>query len=308
MAISGCGTLNELLFYERQGRAFHPDMIVVVVVPNDPANNSNLLEAVRLRFNPLHPGRNFAVKMTDATGTHIVPLAPDNDFKKYLLKELPPHPQQGILRPLERFLDHTFGDSKLYQFFKARVAAADTPSLYHRFDGDYAYRIAQIEAIPGVSEKLAGWRFPADLDMDGMFLADGTSLPPVFVDALNYTAYAFSRLKEEAAADHARLLVAFTDSCTYFPDSWLAQWRKAGEAAHRSINPANFMRRVLPLVRDQGIDVMDMYPKFAATKDLVDLHLPNDAHWSLRGRKLAGEVLAGAVATRLREYPSGPAN
>lgn len=40
MAISGCGTLNELLFYERLGRAFHPDMIVVVV-PNDPANNSS---------------------------------------------------------------------------------------------------------------------------------------------------------------------------------------------------------------------------------------------------------------------------
>lgn len=299
MAISGTGTLSHLAFYETLGKRFAPDMVVDVFVPNDFANNSNILEAVRLRFHPFRPGRNFATKVCVDGNCEIQPVPAVADFGDHTLKELPSHPPQSMFRPLEKKLDGWFSDSRLYGFMKQSLYLLDEESLYHRFDGEYAYRLAQLARIPGAGEKLSGWNYPADLDMDAMFLADGEDIPPAFKDALDYTACAFERFKALAARDGFIFLEVFSDSCTFFPESWLRDWRKSAERSGRSIDPANFISRLRNVAESAGIDFCDLYPTFIARGDILKAHLPNDNHWSDPGQQFAGEDIAACIVQRL---------
>lgn len=59
MGSSGTGQANQLGFYDRFGKALAPDVVVLLAVSNDFANNSPLLEAVRNGWAPYHPPRRF---------------------------------------------------------------------------------------------------------------------------------------------------------------------------------------------------------------------------------------------------------
>lgn len=299
MGISGTGTLEHLMFYEKIGRQFHPDMVIDIFVPNDFTNNSNVLESVRLRFDPFKPGRNFVQKVATASGPVMEAIPPVADYQRHILKELPAHPQQSMFRLLENRLNTLFSGSRFYDFIKQRLYFIDAASLYHRFDGEYAYRISQLNGLEAVKPKLAGWNYPQDLDFDGMFLADGDDLPPAFTDAIEYTAYAFRRFRQYAAEDSFVFVEVFTDSCTYFPKSWLEDWRKAAESGKRSINPENFRKRLEQVVRAEQIEFYDLYPTFVRRGDLTRAHLPNDNHWNETGKHYAAEDMAAVIAKRL---------
>lgn len=197
MGISDTGTVNQLVWYQEFGRQFKPDVVIVLFVPNDFANNSNVLEGVRLRFAPYAPGCPFFLKENGQIKP--IPLRPD--WEKNILAELPSHPSQGILRLPEKNIDSILDSSALYQFVRNKIFALDKESLYHRFDGEYAYRICQLKQYPEIAESLKGWNYPKDLDMDAMFLADGNSIPQVFHDAIDYTAHALSEFKTLSQVD-----------------------------------------------------------------------------------------------------------
>lgn len=294
MGISGTGTVNELAFYERLGRLLKPDLVVVLFVPNDFANNSSILEAIRLRFDPYRPGRPFLDKIDG----QITRIPPAPDFESKLLAELPSHPQQGILRIPEQSIDRLMGSSVAYNFLKSKIYAMDPPSLYHRFDGEYAYRLCQLRHSPKAAEALKGWYFPKDLDVDAMFLADGDNLPAAFHDALDYTQYSLSEFKKLSQQDGFNFLLVATDSCTYFPESWLMDWRERGKAAKRTINPENFISRLRTVAQGADVNFLDLYPGFAKLNDIRTAHLPDDNHWSDKGYKLAGVLIAEDVKAR----------
>ncbi len=299
MGISGTGTLEHLMFFEKIGRQFHPDMVVDVFVPNDFANNSNILEAIRLRFDPNRPGRNFVHEVYDGTQYVMEPIPASADYHERLLKELPPHPQQSVFLPLERRLNTLFSNSYLYNFITNRIYAIDEDSLFHRFDAEYAYRYCQLSANPGIKEKFKGWAYPYDLDMDAMFLVNEEPLPQVFSDALKYTQYAFHQFERYAKEDHFVFIEAFSDSCTYFPASWLKDWRKYAERAHRTIDPQNFVNRLEALCKAESVMTCDLYPTFAKRGDLVDAHLEGDNHWNETGKRYAAEDIAHCIASAL---------
>lgn len=292
MGISGTGTLSHLAFYEKIGRRFSPDMVVDVFVPNDFANNSNILESVRLRFHPFKPGRTFASKVISDGKQTIERINPVSDFEKHVLKELPSHPQQSIFRLLERKMDGLLSNSKVYGFMRNAIYLNDEESLYHRFDGELAYRICQLRLIPGVADKLEGWNFPNDLEIEAMFLLDGDNMPPAFSDAIDYTKYAFQQFNKLSASDGFIFLEVFSDSCTYFPDSWLTDWRRQADKGNRSIKTENFMVRLEKIAVDANIDYYNLYPSFAARGDIRKAHLPNDNHWSDFGKRFAAEDMA----------------
>lgn len=294
MGISGTGTVNELIFLEQFGLQLKPDLVVVLFVPNDFANNSNILEAVRLRFHPFKPGRPFLMK----TATGIERIPPSLEYQKYSLAELPPHPQQGVLRLPEKFLDKAFGFSQLYQLIRSKLYFLDVDSMYHRFDGEYAYRLSQLWCIPSVQDSLEGWNYPHDLDMDAMFLANGEAIPKAFHDALDYTTFTLKQFKSYARERGFHFLFVATDSCTFFPQSWLDDWKSTGEKLKRTINPSNFTRRVRDVAQKADVDFLDLYPAFSKLRDIRDAHLPNDNHWSPHGQTLAGELMAEDVAAR----------
>jgi|GEM_PF-2743448 len=301
MGISGTGTLSQLAFYEKIGRKFSPDMVLVLFVPNDFTNNSNILESIRLRFHPFIPGRNFATKVCNEGTCSIEPVVADAQFEKYILKELPSHPQQSIFRLFEKNLNQVFSSSRVFDYIKNTAYHLDTESLYHRFDGEFSYRINQLQCMLGGTEKISGWNFPEDLDIDAMFLAKGNDLPLVFNEALEYTTYALEKFNAYSFQEKFDFLVIFSDSCTYFPQSWITDWEKSAGKGHREIDTARFMERLLSVVDAAGVGYYDLYPSFAKRGDITKAHLPNDNHWSDFGQKIAGDDIAAYIVERIRK-------
>jgi hypothetical protein len=63
---SGTGQANQIPFYDVFAKRFHPNVVVLVFVSNDFANNSSVLESIRNGWDPFHPPRLFFDR--DATG------------------------------------------------------------------------------------------------------------------------------------------------------------------------------------------------------------------------------------------------
>jgi hypothetical protein len=59
LGLSGTGQANQLPFYERNRATLRPDVVVLIFVNNDFANNSALLEALRYGFDPEQPPRTY---------------------------------------------------------------------------------------------------------------------------------------------------------------------------------------------------------------------------------------------------------
>ena len=78
---SGTGQANQLGFYERFGRQVEPDLVVLLVVANDFANNSPVLESVRNGWHPRHPPRPFV----ERDGAGYRRLTPEVDWLDYRL-------------------------------------------------------------------------------------------------------------------------------------------------------------------------------------------------------------------------------
>lgn len=82
LGYSGCGTSNELSFYEEIGIHFDPDLVIILFVSNDFANNSSILEALRNGWHPYHPPRLFFEKNGE-NGFKRITIEPD--WKKHLI-------------------------------------------------------------------------------------------------------------------------------------------------------------------------------------------------------------------------------
>ena len=60
-------------------------------------------------------------------------------------------------------------------------------------------------------------------------------------------------------------------------------------------------RRLHDFAETHGITVTDPLPELRAHHDRNDrLYLPNNTHWSVKGNRLAGEILAAAIEAEIR--------
>jgi len=84
LGYSGTGQANQLGFYEAFGRALQPDLVMLVVVNNDYANNSPILESVRNGWHPYHPP--FLYFEVDAAAPGFRRIEVDPDWNKHLIQ------------------------------------------------------------------------------------------------------------------------------------------------------------------------------------------------------------------------------
>jgi hypothetical protein len=105
LGMSGTGQSNELSFYERNRKDFAPDLVVLIFVGNDFANNSPLLEAVRNGWDPEHLPRLFM--RPDCTRAPI-----SADWAKFLLPAASPTDRVKLLRARSHEIDRGFGEWK----------------------------------------------------------------------------------------------------------------------------------------------------------------------------------------------------
>ena len=272
---SGAGTSAELAYYETYGRAFRPDIVVVVFVHNDFADNSPLLESIYYGNQPEHspwplfePGDSGRFRQ----------LTPDSAFSRELIDiQRVPEIAFGLRKRL--------GWSSLVQWVTT-VADRRWRLNYARQTELETRRLARLRTDPRYASRLAGWRYPNDLNRNDMFFAK--EMPPVFEEAEAITDHAFALLAEAGRRDGFRLVVLAIPPCSVTP------WWKRDQ---RAIVDKGQLRRLQRIAARHDVPVLDLATAFAKRGDPKLAEWPHDSHWNQTGHRWTAEAIAEFIAT-----------
>ena len=103
---SGTGQVNQLAFYDAFGARLKPDLVILLFVFNDFANNSSLLEAVRNGWSPVRPPRLFfrhtgedfeRIGLAADWNQHLLPVPQGQSYDQLITNRV------AYLRGLEEF-------------------------------------------------------------------------------------------------------------------------------------------------------------------------------------------------------------
>lgn len=263
---SGTGQLNQLGYLETFVRPRRPDVVVLVFVSNDFANNSALLEAIRVGWHPAHAPRTFARENNGAI--ELQPIDPN-----WLAHRLPAAEDE---RPaLHRWLHRS---SRFYRWLYAKLTL-QYPSVAAWMGREptagsrTAARIAALaKHAPEAARQLDGWDPTTSPSIDGMF-DEPDPLPPAFRQALRFTSFAFEQYRERAAQDGAGLLVLGTHEL-----------------------PDRQESRLKAILTERGITYVSMKAHIAAKgRPVADAQWRHDGHWNPQGHAWAAEALANEI-------------
>ncbi len=180
------GQIQQVPFYDAYARLLHPQLLVLVFVPNDFIDNSPVLRGLGL-------GRSWELGNFPEVS---VKRRPDGK-----MEFLPPRASRVV-----RSGEEATGTS-WFALWLRTVWERINRKLFPRNQGF----IRQVEALrgrPGYAALLEGWRPTNRRDMLRVFTR--RDLPPVFADALEYTEFALEQFKERADRDGAKLVIMAT--------------------------------------------------------------------------------------------------
>lgn len=259
---SGTGQLNQLPFYDRFARSQQPDIVVLVAVSNDFANNSTVLEAVRNGWHPEYPPRLFARRETTGDFSFI---SVATDWRDHLLPSEPyTEPEACALCDFSRRLE---GSSVFYRWLKLKLQVlgwgwwgqaqqADVLMLRKKWLENH---------VKPLASGLSAWS--GRPGMDAMFREP--TLPPTFDEAVALTGFGLDQFHARTTRDDAALVVLATTSMN---GRDLDRFRALTEA------------RAIPL-----LDQNDWLRQTG--EEDRDLHFRHDGHWNARGHEVAAEML-----------------
>ena len=263
---SGTGQLNQLGYLETFVRPRKPDVIVLTFVSNDFANNSALLEAIRVGWHPAHTPRTFAREKDGAI--ELQPIDPD-----WLRQRLPTalDERPGLHKWLHRV-------SRFYRWVYAKMSL-QYPTLAARIgreptDGERtAARIVALSTLaPQHAKLLDGWNPLTSPSIDGMFQTPDP-LPAAFAQALRFTGFAFDVYQQRAQADGAKLIVLGSHELSDALENRVAELLKPRDIAYVSLRG---------YIASKGHKV-------------AEAQWRHDAHWSPKGHTWAAEAIAEQV-------------
>ncbi len=267
LGMSGCGTANEIAFYEEFGRPFRPEAVIAVFVGNDFANNSALLEGVRNGWHPVHTPRLFFTRDEDG-GFRRIGLDPSWwDRRLHTSAPRPPGLLTGVL-----------GWSRLYRWTSATLDHHNS-SLVAAAAADHELRCRLIEALPGMTGGFGDWLPTRDLYLDWMFAAQ--DLPPAFAEAVALTEHAIGELRRICTADGARFLMVAGHEVGRLPPS----------AKGATLLPGGQIDRLGPICQRQEVPLLDLRAEFTAMGVLDQVEWSRDSHWNPQGHRAAAEAI-----------------
>lgn len=275
LGMSGSGTSTELAFYRHIGRRFAPRLVVLVVVNNDFANNSALLEALRYGWDPAHTPRPYFVPDGDGARWQEV----DAGWSDFAAPTPPTAPAS--------LLGSCLGWSRTYRWIESTVDVIGGASQKAVTETLLA-SIARLDPHGDLRASLGGWQPPEDLDIDAMVTA--RDAPPAFASAIAMTERSLRALRDEVAADGASLLVVLAENLSE-PPTRNPLGRALVDGAYRGLAESICARL--------GLATIDLHAAFAAAGVLDHVTFVRDHHWNAVGHDQA----AIATADYLTAHP-----
>ena len=267
------GQLNQLPFYDEFARRLLPKLLVLVFVINDFMDNAPLLDALEAGRDPDRIPWVSAQRNADGTMT-LRPAHPDWGYRLPLPPLLP--------RPLYvRVLGAMIRMSWFARWLDAKTGALFPP---HR-DPRLIARAEVLSRRPGYDALLDGWQPTTPEDIRTTYFRR-KDLPPVFEDALDFTAFALDQFKERTDRDGVSLAILST--------------HPMGTRGHPAFD------RLHAMAEARGIPVIDQYDYILRQgAEPEDAQWAHDSHWNPAGHQWAAEVLLDYLK-RNRDVCDGP--
>ena len=257
------GQINQLPYYDEFARHLHPRLVVLVFVRNDFENNSPILTALRLGVDPDHSP--FVTAVREENG---------------LLTLRPPDPDYQRFRLTRRYGPWTtavqnWGNQKLYfvPWLRAEASVARILWRINRLLSIHRFRLVRAELLsryPAYVTLIEGWTptTPDPLDETPY----GKTLPPVFEEAVEFTAFALDQFKARAGRDGGSLVILSTHEMETRGSS-MFDWLSAMADA-------------------RGIPIINQYDYILRQgTEVADAHWAHDGHWNPIGHRWAAEAL-----------------
>ena len=260
--IMSTGQVNQLGYYDEFARHLHPALIALVFVDNDFVNNAPILSGLRWGVDPDRLTAVSATRGADGTITLRRPHPPTPGSRLAIMASTSP---PWYSRVTDRLVD-------LSPF--ARWLELKTPAWFPA-DADPEL-IAQVALLSRRSPRYAalfdGWRPTTRGDLQEPFLY-AQDLPPVYEDALDFTAFALDQFKERADRDGAALVIL---SSHYI-----------GTRGDLGFD------RLTALAEPRGIPVIDYndYVLRQGADPKRDARWKHNRHWNVAGHQWAAEAL-----------------
>ena len=256
--VSGTGQVNQLPYYDEFARYLQPALLVLVFVQNDFMNNAPILEGLHQGVDPDRLKNVSAIRGADGSITLRPPYPGESR-----LAGMPPPPWYA------RAMDHLTGMSAFANWLDAKRRA----SFADDTDPKLVAQVALLsQRSPRYAALLEGWR-PTTRRRLGRPFNSTQDLPPVYEDALDFTAFALDQFRERADRDGAALVIL--------------------SAHHTGTRSAPGFDRLTALAEPRGIPVID-FNDYVLRQGAVprrDARWEHDGHWNAAGHQWAAEAL-----------------
>ena len=252
------GQINQLPFYDEYARRLSPKALVLVFYPNDFFNNSPALQSLYFGADP--DRMLFMSAQKDANGDMEL-RPPDAEYERFLLPRLPTPWRESAWKWLGRvsYFARWLDTKNIYTVSsKPQVAA-------------WANMIAE---RPCCVLLLDGWQPEPSLWRLGLGIPFREEhLPPIYEEALEYTAFGVEQFKRRADRDGAALAI-------------LAVHPHMGTRGDPAFD------RLSAIAEPLGIPIISQYDYIVSRGyDERDGRWRTDPHWSAVGHQWAAEAV-----------------
>ena len=266
--IGNTGQINQLPYWDEFARHLRPCVLVLVFVQNDFANNHPVLQALDSGgWDPNHNPFTTAARGEDGT---LQLRDPDPKFMERRLPRLPMSWASRVrIYSSKRFYLAKWLHSKLLLWEYTHPGANEDPELN--------MWVKHLSKRPGYDSLAKEWpplteKGKHDHPYSIYSVFGKEELPPVFEEALEYTAFALEQFKARAERDDIPLLILSTHTM-----GTRGNW--------------NF-DRMNALAKARGIPVIDQADYILRQGGRIeDAHWVHDRHWTPIGHQWAAEVL-----------------
>ena len=256
--ISRIGQTHQLALYDEYARPLRPNLVILVFVNNDFAENSPALYALRAKYGP--DGIPYVTAARNAEGT--IALRPVNDDVEARLSTV----DVEIPQLIRLWREASYRSLFAFWLWRKSGLSGD------RSRSEISARAEELALRPGYETSLDGWDTSGIRTVDMLEFFVLPNPPPVFKEALEITAFALDEFIRRTERDGAELVILASHTMGPGGDPLFERLADmAGERGIPVINQSDYIMR-------QG-------------GKIEDARFPHDEHWSAQGHQWAAEAL-----------------